>query len=255
MVKKETTKTIILLVFLFSPILPFMTITYTESIYLLLTILSFYFYKKNKVLSGIFVGLSMLTRNTGLILLGAYSLDLLIKWFKKKTKFKEIIIFVLPAIIIGFLYSIYLWITVNDPLMYVSVQFTEWSKMSCNIISLFIMDIKYLIKNHSSIYIAVLDWLFISIAIYHSIKNIKKDFPLSVYALVSIFLFTTTCRSPHWETLPSIGLFRYTMSLFPIYLFLVDNKKEKKMFTINLTIYIIIALINASLLYANNFIA
>ena len=255
LVKKEKTKNTILLLFIFSPILGFTTICYTEGLYLLLTILAFYYYKKNKVISGIFIGLSMLTRNTGIILLGAFTLELLIKWFKKKVKFKEILLLVTPAILIGFLYSIYLWITINNPFMYITVQSTEWGRVSCNIFTLLVKDIKYTITNHESIYLAILNWLFIGIAIYHSIKNIKKDFALSIYVIVSIILFATTCRVEPWQTLPSVGLFRYVFSLFPIYLFLVNVKEDKKIYKYNLIMYILISLVNASMLYANNFIA
>lgn len=255
LVKKEKTKNIILLLFIFSPILCYTTICYTEGLYLLLTILSFYFYKKNKLVSGIFVGLSMLTRNTGIILLGAYTLELLYKWYKKKIKFKEILLFVTPAILIGSLYHVYLGITVGNPFKYISVQSTHWGRVPCNIFSLFIKDIKFIIIDPKTIYIFAINWFFIILAIYYSIKNIKKNLALSVYVLVSVIMFTTTCRVAPWTTLPSIGLFRYVFTLFPMYLFLVDKKEEKNIYKINLCIYILISIVNASIFYGNNFIA
>ena len=254
--KKHKMKAVIL--FLFSPILPYTTIIYTESLYLLLTLLSYLFYKKkNYLISGILVGLSMLTRNTGIILLGAYGLDLLIKTIKKENTINNIIKLSIPAILIGSLFSIYLYIKTNNPFMYIIVQKTEWYKDSTNIIDLLIRDIKFLIQNKQIyiFYILIQNWLFLLLGIIYSIKYIKKEFALSIYTIVSIIAFTITCRNTSWDILPSISLFRYVLSLFSIYLYPFLKEKYSKLYYIPYTFIIIISIINTIFIYLGLFMA
>ena len=240
--------------FLFSPILGFTLIAYTESLYILLTLLAFYLYKRNKLLSGIFVGLSMLTRNTGIILLGAFVLDLLIKIYKKEIKIKELLIFIVPAITIGFLFSIYLYIKTSDPFMYITIQTQGWDKLSSNIISLFIRDFQSVLNNKSLTTMFIQNWLFWGLALWWSIKYFKKDFIMSIYTIISLIAFTLTCRNGLWDTLPSMGLFRYVYSLFPLYLFLLQKEKGIKLYYAPYLPLIILSIINTIVLFTGNFI-
>ncbi len=245
------------IVFTISPILGFNSICYTESLFLLLTLLSFYYYKKNKFVSGIFVGLSMLTRNSGIILLGAFGLDLLIKLFKKETNIKEMIIFVLPAVLIGALFPLYLYIETNNPLKYVTVQKTEWSKASSNFITVLLRDIDFLKTNHAFyiVYVFILNWLFFFLALFYSIKYMKKEFAISIYTIVSLIAFTITCRSADWDTIASFSIFRYVLGLFPLYLYPFIKEKTTKLYYIPFIIYIMISIVNTILIYSGLFIA
>ena len=254
LIDKEKYKIIAITLFLFSPILGYTTIIYTESLYLLLTLIAFYFYKKNKLLlCSISVGLAMLTRNSGIVLLGALGLELLIKLYKKEIKIKHLLLFTIPALLIGSLFPIYLYMKTGNPLMYISVQTTEWNRISSNTATIFIRDIQYLIKNKHVLYIFIQNWLFFGIALIYSIKYIKQEFVISVYTIVTLILFTITCRNSSWNTLPTIGLFRYVFSLFPVYLY--PFIKENKHHYFPYIPLIIISIANTIFIYIGAFIA
>ena len=256
LIKIDKYKLIGTTVFLISPILGFNSICYTESLFILLTLLSFYYYKNNKFVSGVFVGLSMLTRNSGIILLGALGLDLLIKLFKKETNIKEMIIFVLPAVLIGSLFPIYLYIETSNPIKYITVQQSEWSKASSNFITVLLRDISFLKIHHDfyMIYVFILNWFFFFIALFYSIKYMKKEFIISVYTIVSLIAFTITCRSSSWDTIASFSLFRYILGLFPLYLY-PFIKEKNKVYYVPFILYIMISITNTILIYSGLFIA
>lgn len=256
LVKDNTQNKFIIFTFIFSPILVFNMIGYTESLYLFLTLLSFYLYKKKKyLLCGVSLGLSMLTRNTGIILLGAIGLDMLYKIYKKEIRIKDILLLSIPAFSIGFLYSIYLFIYTNDFFKYISVQYTEWGKDKSNLFMVIYKDIKYLLSNFNStsVFVFLENWIFFFLGLFVSIKYLKKEFALSLYLLVSLLIISTTCRSEIWITLASISFFRYVFSLFPIYLLpFINNCKYSK-----LIVYLClpISILNTLLVYSGAFIA
>lgn len=245
------------LIFLFSPLLPFTTMCYTESIYILMSLLAFYYYKKEDYfLSAIFTGLTFLTRNSGIILWGAIGIDMLYSYFKKKDiKFISIIIFGLTSLMIGMIYPIYLYLKTGDFLYFYSTQSLYWSKKSGYLIFTFLADIKVLINHFSlSDFVFFLEnWFIFGIAIYVGIKVIKKDLLSSVYILVSLFAFTLVYRDPLvWQSLPSISLFRYVLSLFPLFIYLPDIFDKKKTYYY---IWFFITFINILAVYLGFFIA
>ena len=190
----------------------------------------------------------MLTRNSGIILLGAIGLDMLYNWYKKKIHFKDLVILSITAFSIGFLYSIYLYYVTNDFFKYISVQYTEWDKEKCNLITLLIKDFQYFIKNKNIFIVLLENWLFYFIGLILGIKFIKKDLVLSIYLIVSLLLFTTVYRSSVWLSLPSISLFRYVLSLFPIYL--NDDNKYCKIIT---CLFIIFSIMNLMVIFYRGF--
>ena len=258
LIEKNKYKYYILVAYIFSPILVFNMIGYTESLYLLLTLLSFYLYKENKyLLTGILLGLSMLTRNTGIVLLGAIGLHMLYRIYKKEVSIKDLIILTIPAVLIGFSYSIYLYIETKDFFKYITVQYTEWDREKSNLILLIINDIKNLLKSHNTIYIYVFiqNWLFYFIGIFLGIKYLKKEPVLSIYLIVSLLLITTTSRTEVWMSLPSISFFRYVFGLFSVYLLVntKDNKIIKNPIVISL--YLTTSIVNSLLVFCGAFIA
>lgn len=254
---KNDNKIFIIITYIFSPILVFTTIGYTESLYLLLTLLSFYLYKKKKfLLCGISLGLAMITRNTGIVLLGAIGLKMLYDLYKKNIKFKDLIKLSVPAFFIGFSYSFYLLYKTGDFFKYISVQYTAWNKTSCNLITLIIKDLKFLFKNYKNInfpYVFIQNWLFYFVGLILGIIYFKKKPVLSIYVIVSLLLFSTTCRNDNWNNLPSVSFFRYIFSLFPIYI--LPFIKESKRNTAIIVLYIVLAVINSFLVYKQCFIA
>ena len=257
-IRNNKNKKYIIIAYIFSPILVFQTIGYTESLYLFLTLLSYYLYiNKKYLLCGIIIGLSMITRNTGIVLLGAIGLKMLYDLYKKDIKFKDIIILSIPAFIIGFSYSIYLYFTTGDFFKYISVQYTHWNKDKCNLITFLIRDIKFLVKNYqvpTYLYIFIQNWLFYFIGIILGIKYFKKEPVLSIYIIVSLLLFSTTCRNNNWTNIPSVGFFRYIFSLFPIYILPFINE-EKKYNILVIALYLSLSIMNSLLVYGYAFIA
>lgn len=247
--------------FVFSPILAFTSIVYTESLFLLLTILGYYLYKKDKyLLSSVVVGLSILTRNSGIILWGAIGLDMLYRLFIKKEnniKFKNIIIFGIISLLIGMLYPIYLYKETRDFLKFITVQNDYWNRETGIFINGIIKDIIVLTRKTGPINLMVFlqNWLSFFLTFILGIKILKKDTVAGIYTIVSLIAFQTSYRDiDFWVTLSSISLFRYVFNLFPIYLYLFDNKKESTNKVLYFT-FILLSVFNTTLVYLGAFIA
>lgn len=247
--------------FVFSPILVFTSIVYTESLFLLLTILGYYLYKKDKyLLSSVVVGLSILTRNSGIILWGAIGLDMLYRLFIKKEnniKFKNIIIFGIISLLIGMLYPIYLYKETGDFLKFITVQNDYWNRETGIFINGIIKDIIVLTRKTGPINLMVFlqNWLSFFLTFILGIKILKKDTVAGIYTIVSLIAFQTSYRDiDFWVTLSSISLFRYVFNLFPIYLYLFDNKKESTNKVLYFT-FILLSVFNTTLVYLGAFIA
>lgn len=247
--------------FVFSPILAFTSIVYTESLFLLLTILGYYLYKKDKyLLSSVVVGLSILTRNSGIILWGAIGLDMLYRLFIKKEnniKFKNIIIFGIVSLLIGMLYPIYLYKETRDFLKFITVQNDYWNRETGIFINGIVKDIIVLTRKTGPINLMVFlqNWLSFFLTFILGIKILKKDTVAGIYTIVSLIAFQTSYRDiDFWVTLSSISLFRYVFNLFPIYLYLFDNKKESTNKVLYFT-FILLSVFNTTLVYLGAFIA
>ncbi len=247
-----------LIYLVFSPILAYTSIVYTESLFMFLTLLGFYLYRKDKyLLSAIVVGLSMLTRNSGIILWGAIGLDMLFRLFKKKDiSFKNIFIYGIVSLSIGMLYPIYLYITNGDFLLFAKVQETYWFREKGTIITGIIRDIKVLKRDiyNGNLLIFIENWASFFITFILGIKIFKKDKASSIYIIVSLLAFSSMYRNiNYWTSLASISLFRYVFNLFPIYLYTFDNKSNNQKLIIAAIIFFITAY-NTVALYIGNFI-
>lgn len=249
--------------FIFTPILAYTSIIYTESIFMLLTLLGYYLYKNNKYfLSGIIIGLSMLTRNSGIILWGTIGLDMLYRLFieKEKTiKFKHIIKFGLPSLIIGLIYSLYLYFETGNFFKYITVQNEYWYRLTGTMFHAFVSDIKYLTSLDKGLIINLIpfleNWIFLILTFILGIKIFKKDKVSSIYVILSLVAITTSYRDiTYWKSLASISLFRYILNLFPVYLYLYDNKKESTIKLIFL-IMMLLSVFNTILIYSGAFLA
>ena len=247
--------------FIFSPILAFSSIVYTESLFMFLTILGYYLYKKDKyLLSSIIVGLSILTRNSGVILYGAIGLDMLYRFFKNKDiKFNKIVLFGIVGLIIGLIYPMYLYIKTGDFLKFATVQSTEWGRVGGTFIDSLISDIKVIIRDPSASFFNIIifleNWISFFMVFILGIKIFKKDKVSAIYTIISLLAFTVTYRDINqWLTLSSISLFRYVFNLFPIYIYLMDNKKERTNIIIYFSFFLI-SIFNTILIYSGAFLA
>lgn len=251
-----------LMCLIFSPILAYSSMVYTESMFMLLTLLGYYLYKKNKyLLAGIVVGLSILTRNSGIILWGAIGLEMLIRYFTPEDntiKFKNILLFGFVGLGIGMIYPIYLYFETGNFLKFVTIQSEMWGRVSGMPWDNFISDIKVISRGgpatFGNILIFLENWISFILVLIMAIKIFKKDKAASIYMIVSLIAFTITYRDiNYWKTLASISLFRYVLNLFPIYLYLLDNKSERTRNVICFG-FIVLGLYNAGLIYAGWFL-
>lgn len=99
----------------------FFATIYTESLFLFLTIMSFYLARKEKMLfASFFAGLASATRIIGIFLLPALALEIY-QQNKKKISFQKYI--PLCFIPLGLLvYMSYLWVRYSDPLLFIHLQ-------------------------------------------------------------------------------------------------------------------------------------
>lgn len=237
-------------IYLTCPILIYTSIAYTESLFILLTVLGYYLYKKNKLyLSSIIIGLSALTRNTGYLLILSIGIDIIYRKYIKKdinTKTKTIIICAIISLTISSLYPLYLYIKTKNPLMFITSQNLYWGRKNMFVIKAFISDLKYLhTKNYNIfiIYVLIQNWLSYIYALYIAIKISKKDLVSSIYIILTIIVLSVSFRDiSYWNTLPSISMFRYIWALFPLYLYIKPTKKMQEILLIICTInYILIS--------------
>ena len=185
---KEKDNLWLILCFVFTPILGYTSLLYTESLYILFTLLGYYLYKKDKyILSSIIVGLSILTRNSGIILWGAIGLDMLFRFFTKKDKpikFKNIVIFGVISLTIGMIYPLYLYEETGDLLKFISVQPEYWYKASGTPLDNFLSVIIVLKRSGPELFMNIIvfiqNWLsficafIIGIKIYISLRKEEK---------------------------------------------------------------------------------
>ncbi|MBQ2872430.1 MAG: hypothetical protein IJE89_00305 [Bacilli bacterium] len=248
---------------IFTPILAYTSMVYTESIFMLLTILGYYLYKKDKyILSAIIIGLSTLTRNSGIILWGSIGLDMLYRLFitkDKNIKFKNILIFGLISLSIGLTYPIFLYIKTGNFLEFITVQNEYWHRVGGTFIDGIIYDIKVMSFNPQdnlflNIVIFIENWLSFILLLIIGIKIFKKDKVSSIYIIVSLIAFTISYRDiNYWTTLSSISLFRYVLNLFPLYIYLFDDNKSKRSL-ITFMIFLTFSIFNAILIYGGLFL-
>ena len=258
LIKDKENKFINLVYLAFSPILAYTTIVYTESLFMLLTLLGYYLYKKDKyLLAGIIVGLTILCRNSGIILWGAIGLDMLIRLFKMKDiKFRDILVYGIISLAIGMIYPTYLYINTGNPLMFATIQKTYWHRESMFIIDGIIADIMVIKRSFNlfTILIFLENWVSFFLVLILGIKIFKKDRVSSIYIIVSLFAFSLTYRDiNYWVSLASSSLFRYVFNLFPIYLY-AFNSKNKYYKLIMAALILFVTIFNTLTFYLGGFL-
>ena len=215
------------LLWLVSPISVFTGLFYSEALFVFLTLLAYYLYKNKKhyFALGVILGLSTLTRSLGSMLFTTIFIFMVLNMFKKKEKFKNILITYIPATIISCLYPIYLFVKIGNPLYFVSVQFDYWSRISTNVFTIFFDSFKVLLKIPNLFYIFNFGLTFILIGyiIYSIIKHRrnKNYYDLYLYITLTIISICSTIRGTGD---PTTSFYRYLYGCFPIYFILPQNK-------------------------------
>lgn len=210
--------------FLYSPITFFLAINYSETLFLALSVASFYFFKKKKwLVLGVLVGLSMLTRNAGFILMGVYGLYFLQLLWRERSKatFKVFVSFSIVASLIGSAYPLYLYIVKGNPFYFVESQ-RYYFKIQGWILDTWYLDFLRLFETTTPsqvkviILITFVLWCFL---LWISIKSFKYDWVLGLFLLIGIlYPLVAKIMDPSMDSRATRSLMRYMLGLFPVYI-------------------------------------
>ncbi len=213
-------------IFYFSifPTAYFLTAAYTESLFLFLTIASFYYARKDRwFLAGILGGLSSATRITGIVLFPALIAEYFFQKRKQKQmKIKEIILLLLVPL--GFIiYLIINYMTFGDLFAFIAIQKQHWFKefsfpwvgFMNTLGSISWKDpVGRIMTSYAEILFAIIGLLTVIAGfIYLRISY-------NVYSLLTWLLITST---GYWLSIP-----RYTITIFPLFILLSLAGQHKK---------------------------
>ena len=236
---KSKNTLVVLFIFAFSPVSYFSLVCYTESVFFFLTLWAFYLFMKNKYpwLMGIFIGLSVFTRNTGSIVFFAIFAGMVVRWFKKENKFLDIIMAYVPATLISVLYPAYLQIRFGNWKLFVDVQFTNMIRMRSNLFNTYLTSFKMIFTDickmdiYSVTLFRINEVITISISVFliclcvKEFKKLKKADAVSIVSVLTvillIFILSSTINYPE-STAPTRSFYRYYLGMFPAYTLLHD---------------------------------
>ena len=227
---KDSTRAVIY--FSIFPTAYFLHAGYTESLYLFLTIASFYYARKeNWMLSGIFAMLSILTRITGILLIPALFLEYMYQKNYKINKISKSIFWFLLPIFGLFIYIIINFITYGDPFEFLDFQKTNWQKGLA-------FPTQGIVESWKSIWwrapneafkVGLFEILFPLTALLAFIFTIKKlRISYSLFIILNLIFITS---NTYWLSLP-----RYILGIFPIFISLSligRNKYMNYIFTLS----------------------
>lgn len=189
---------------------------HTESLFLLLTLLSLIIYKKNWAIASLLAGFCALTKNQGVVF--AFCLAILITTEYKNYK-EKIIKFIISGLISFSCFSIFLifqYYKFDNFLAFMEAQKNWHFITSINeyVLGFFsLLKYKYLSRFE---FIETLYFLFLFI---FSFTLLKKEKPIFLYCFISLLML------PLQGTL--INTYRYTCFLFPL-LFVIGDYFSKK---------------------------
>lgn len=219
--KFEVIKWVFIFLLLFPTSFYFVSI-YTESLFFLFILCSFFFARKNQWLFvGIFGFLASLTRFFGIFLLPA----LIIEWYTQKKPVKKL----LPLILIPFgllIYMLYLKINFNDPLYFIHAQPVFGAQRTSGQIILFpqvvFRYIKILLTVNpqslpffNAVFELIISLLFLLLSIIALFKTRLS------YAIFSFICYLVPTLTGTFSSMP-----RYVLILFPGFLILANIKSK-----------------------------
>lgn len=247
---------ILLLIF---PTTFFFGSVYTESLFLFLSLLTYYLYRKDKYLFSGLVGILMtLTRLYGGFVIVMIIVDVLVRKISILEIFKQKIYLIGLSASGLASYMAYCWYSKGDALAFYSLQTNVGEHRSLGLIMLPQVFYRYLVKiipNLSWNYLPVVFTTLLELAVailflmilYFSFKKIRWDY--WVYILLGYVIPTLTGS---FSSLP-----RYVIVLFPAFIFMAI-KFEKLNTYLRLGIYLclaIIALVAETLFFRGYFVS
>ena len=201
-----STMTYFLLPYLFV----FTTVSYSEPLYLFLTLLAWYFHSRSRdALSGVATALASLVRSYGIFILLPISLD-----FVRRREYRRLA-YAVPAVIV-----IAAWLTYGStvtgkflaPLSAESYWQNETTLSLQTILSKLFMGNLDVISNLSPYFKVIFGGVvFLCFILILSVKAYKYDRALGVYSAISTILITSFGAFPAYLSVP-----RFLSFLFPI---------------------------------------
>lgn len=227
---------------IFSPLAVATCVLYTDALFVFLTVLAYYLYKKNLYIgAGIALGLSIATRSLGSVLFFSIFFVMAYDLFKSRDwkGITNIFKLYVPATIIAVLYPIYLYVKLGNWHYFVDVLYLYWDRIQTNIFESIIRDI----SNVDEMYI-LFAFTYLSLAIciyilYNAIKT-KEDAVLTLTLLISIIMIFSTTREI--DAVSSASFYRYFFGCLSVYL-LVNRNLKIKPITITTVILCVLAII------------
>jgi Gpi18-like mannosyltransferase len=215
--------TVILL--LFFPTSFFFGAVYTEGLFLLLVLLSFYSARKNYwLLAGIFGGLACYTRLVGLFLFPALLLELFWQADRQKLKFKNALTKALPLLLIPLSLLVYMYFllkTTGDPLAFYHVQADFNQARSLHVVmpyQVFWRYVKMVLTVNPNDFSYLTIWLEFLTGIVFSVLAVIALFKMRLsYSVFSILAFFLPTFTGNFVSLP-----RYVLILFPLYILMAE---------------------------------
>lgn len=214
-----------ILLFLFFPTSYYFGSYYTESVFLALTVWSFYFIRKDEwIWGGITGAISTATRIIGVALLPAFGWEYLKS--KKKTFLKSIGVLLVPMGIVVYMY--YLYTKTGDPLNFLNTVTIFGAQRSSTFVLLPQVFYRYFFKiipvlNYSYLPVVFVTFLELFVSLLFLFLSIFSFWKLRTsYAIYLLLGYLIPTLSGSFSSLP-----RYVLVLFPGFILLAHllNKK------------------------------
>jgi Gpi18-like mannosyltransferase len=213
------------MIILFFPTSFIFSSVYTEGLFFMLMILSFYSARKNNwLLAGIFGGLAGYTRFVGIFLFPALLIECIFQARSAGLGIKPFIKKVLPLglIILGLgIYMFFLFKTTGDPLAFYHVQTEFFQSRSQRIIMPYQVVWRYIkmiftVSHNDFLYLSI--WLEFLTGITFMILSVISLFKQRLsYAVFSISACLLPTLTGNFVSLP-----RYVLICFPLFILLAD---------------------------------
>lgn len=201
---------ILLLIF---PTAFFLNSVYTESLFLMLSIIFFYFLLQKKfMVAAIFVSLASFSRLNGLFLLAPLLYEYL-KIYGIKRFFNVNLLSFAIAFLGILAFMLYQYIQFNEPLAFLKAQM-EWGRRFALNMEHFQLTTSASFSNFST------DLLFLAVSVIGGILLLKYS-----KASYGVYVLFATIAAVSTGTLMSIG--RFTLMLFPIFILIATIKNSQ----------------------------
>lgn len=243
-----------LLFFLFFPTSFYFAAVYTESLFLLVSALFFYFlHKKNYFVASLFAIIGGLTRLVGAIFPLLLLIELTLN-YRKNNKVSVKYLFYLFISSLGTLsYLVYLKIKTNDFLEFLHNVSIYGDQRSSKFIFLPQVYYRYIVKIIPNLfpiyfpfaYVVILEFI-VSLVFLFSLFLVYKKYSLNFF-IFSCFLFLIPTLSGSFSSLP-----RYVLPIFPVFLLFSEYFNKLNFYKKIAISIILVIMFNISLMFFAN---